>query len=460
MRRGRQRIARFCAAALAALGMVMNGPATGWAADDSVIVTTVPPPAQGGAAEATSSKPTPGTTPPSATAKPQTGPGKPAPSARATAAKSPEAKPSAANAAGQTPAAPKSAPKRGSQSIAALVNDEPITAYEIEQRQRLIGLNANIQDEVKQRFNSLVKSPEVTERLKRILNETINANKGKSKDEIIAIFEQRKKEYAQSLQRQAIESARSKTLPGLRKQALEELIDEHLKMQEARRLNAVADDQEVDRILTGMAERNKMTLEQFAAHMRSSGADIGSMRSRLKAELSWREVVRRRFGHQVAITERDVDRFVAASPGVAADDVALEVQRITLKMPAKIDQRLVAKRVAEAEGLATRFTGCAGARALAAGLADVQHEDLGSRKASTISEPTRSLLLNARDGEILPPNVAQGGVELWILCGRTATKGDDRKREVAQAELRQKEFEILAKKHLKDLRLDAAIEYR
>jgi hypothetical protein len=29
-----------------------------------------------------------------------------------------------------------------------------------------------------------------------------------------------------------------------------------------------------------------------------------------------------------------------------------------------------------------------------------------------------------------------------------------------QAELRQKEFEVLAKKHLKDLRQDAAIEYR
>jgi peptidyl-prolyl cis-trans isomerase SurA len=29
-----------------------------------------------------------------------------------------------------------------------------------------------------------------------------------------------------------------------------------------------------------------------------------------------------------------------------------------------------------------------------------------------------------------------------------------------QAELRQKEFEVLARKHLKDLRQDAAIEYR
>jgi peptidyl-prolyl cis-trans isomerase SurA len=46
------------------------------------------------------------------------------------------------------------------------------------------------------------------------------------------------------------------------------------------------------------------------------------------------------------------------------------------------------------------------------------------------------------------------------VCGRKVLKADDQKRELAQGELRQKEFEILAKKHLKDLRQDAAIEYR
>ncbi len=55
-----------------------------------------------------------------------------------------------------------------------------------------------------------------------------------------------------------------------------------------------------------------MTLEQFSQHMKGMGADINTMRSRFRAEMSWREVVRRRFGQQVAITERDVDKFVAS----------------------------------------------------------------------------------------------------------------------------------------------------
>ena len=48
-------------------------------------------------------------------------------------------------------------------------------------------------------------------------------------------------------------------MPTARKQALDELIDERLKLQEAKRLSIVAADDEVERVITGMAERNKMT---------------------------------------------------------------------------------------------------------------------------------------------------------------------------------------------------------
>jgi peptidyl-prolyl cis-trans isomerase SurA len=70
------------------------------------------------------------------------------------------------------------------------------------------------------------------------------------------------------------------------------------------------------------------------------------------------------------------------------------------------------------------------------------------------------MLLSAKDGEMLPASVGQGGVELWAVCSRTVVKADEAKREAVQGDLRQKEFEILAKKHLKDLRQDASIEWR
>ena len=90
------------------------------------------------------------------------------------------------------------------QAIVVLVNDEPITAYEIEQRQRFMGLQSNIGEKVQANFKNLLQRPETTEHLKSILNETIKANQTKSKEQIIAIFEERKKQYALSLQKQAV----------------------------------------------------------------------------------------------------------------------------------------------------------------------------------------------------------------------------------------------------------------
>ncbi len=350
--------------------------------------------------------------------------------------------------------------KGSGQSIAVLVNDEPITGYEIVQRQRMLGNNANVNNQAQANFKAMIKSPKTSEKLKAILNETIKANPGKSRDKIIDIFERRKKEFAMGLQKQAVDGARNNIAPGLKKDALEELIDERLKLQEAKRLSVVVGEEDVDRIMKSLAEKNKMSEAEFAKYIKGGGGDINLLRARFKANLSWNEVVRRRFGSQVAVTERDVDRLVEKSPSTDADSFELQVQRITLPIPAKIDQKVLAQRLAEAEAIASRGGGCAGMAGNATAVPGAKFETLGSKPANSFAEPTRSLLLNAKDDELLPPSVAAGGIEIWAVCKRKELKADLERRQSAQSELRQKEFEVLAKKHLKDLRQDASIEYR
>lgn len=349
----------------------------------------------------------------------------------------------------------------GAQSIAVLVNDEPITGYEIQQRQRLMGMgNANIGERAQANFKNLIKQKSTNDRLKAILEKTIKENEGKSREEIIAIFERRKTEFAKGLQQQAVESARQSVMPGIRKEALEELIDERLKLQEAKKLNVVVGDEDVDKIMASIAEKNKMTAPEFAAHLKKMGADPAVMRQRFKANMSWQEVIRRKFGAQIAVNDRDVDRIVANSPGTNGDGIELQVQRIVLPIPAGVNQKVMAQRMAEGDSLAQRGGGCAQMSANATTVAGARFDNLGGRLPSAIPEPTRSLLLAAKDGEVLPPTVGAEGVEIWAVCGRKAVAADLERRQTVQAELRQKEFEVMAKKHLKDLRQDAAIEYR
>jgi peptidyl-prolyl cis-trans isomerase SurA len=129
-------------------------------------------------------------------------------------------------------------------------------------------------------------------------------------------------------------------------------------------------------------------------------------------------------------------------------------------MPAKPDQGTMAKRYAEADGLRQRLDSCKSMAGMAKDVGSARFEDLKYIKPSAIPEPTRSMLLNAKDGDVLPPAAAATGIEIYAVCGRRALKADEKEREKAQEELSQREFEIAAKRHLRDLRQDAHIEFR
>jgi peptidyl-prolyl cis-trans isomerase SurA len=337
------------------------------------------------------------------------------------------------------------------QSIVALINDEPITGYEIEQRVALSMLGA---PEVQKKLQARLKSANMNEQFKNFAMKRLQANPPKSEAEQQARVKQLQGEFVGSIKSQI----EKEYVPTARKQALDEIIDERLKMQEAKKLSVVAADDEVDRVIAGMAERNKMTAPQFAEHISKMGANITVMRERIRASLSWSDVIRRKFGHQITVASRDVDRMVASSEG--QDDVELRIHRVLLNLPVKEDQKRLTQRLSDAEQLRTKFTGCKSMETMARGVPGARFDNLGDRRPSSLPEPTRSLLLAAHDEELLPATIGENGVELWAVCGRKVVKAADTKRETAQNELRQKEFEILSKKHLNDLRTDAHIEYR
>jgi peptidyl-prolyl cis-trans isomerase SurA len=138
----------------------------------------------------------------------------------------------------------------------------------------------------------------------------------------------------------------------------------------------------------------------------------------------------------------------------------LQVQKITLPMPATIDQAALARRYVEADGLRRKFSGCKTMAALVKEGGDARFDDLKFIRPSSVPEPTRSLLLSAKDGDMLPPATTSAGIEVYAVCGRRALKTDDKQREKVQADLAQQEFEIMAKRHLRDLRQDAHIDFR
>lgn len=341
-------------------------------------------------------------------------------------------------------------------SIVALVNDEPITGFELQQRTMMLA-GGDVQKKAHEYFQAKIKNPKTSERLKAILNDTIKANEGKSRDEIIEIFNARKQQFARQMQEEALNQARQSALPSVKKQALDELIEEKLKLQEAKRQGITVSDDEINRVLGSIAQRNKMSSAQFLAKL---GPGLPAMKDRIRSTLAWTDVIRRRFGAQIAIAQRDVDQLVAKSSSEGEDEVDLTLQRILITTPVKMEQFGIAQRMNEAEKIRSKFSGCKSTETIAAGAPGARFEEIGRRSPSNFQEPTRSLLLNAKDGEMLPPAMGPNGIELWVVCGREVVKFDEQKRNQAENQLKQREFELLAQRHLKDLRQDAHIEYR
>ena len=350
-------------------------------------------------------------------------------------------------------------PIKGGQAIVVLVNDEPITAYEIEQRALYLAVSSggggeNMRAKLEARWAAIIRDPRTNERFQEVLREKNVRNK----EEAMAL----QKQFVTNLQRNMVEQVQRETrasrMPQLRKQARDELIEEHVKVQEAKRLGVDVGEEEAKRALKEIAARNKMTEEQFAAQVKGQGIDVNTMREKFRAQGAWREVVRRRFAAQIAITQGEVDRLIATENG--GDAVELQVAKITLPLPSGVDQGLMARRFADAEGLRRNFAGCKSMEGLARSTAQARFEDVKYIKPSSVAEPTRSLLLSAKDGELLPPATTPAGIELFAVCGRRAIKADDKQREKVQNEIAQHEFEIMAKRHLRDLMQDAHIEYR
>lgn len=364
----------------------------------------------------------------------------------------------------RTEAAPKppigspSAPLSGNPSdgrAITFVNDEPITGYQLEARARLMMLGTNISEKASDNMKRLIQSEETNQRWRKLIEETVKQNPGKTQQQMMAIIEQKKAGFAAGLREQAISGARASIMPTLRKQAKEELIEEQLKLQEAKRLNIVIEDKDVDAIVKSLADRNKMDEKQFAAHLKSIGVDIGAMRERFKATLSWNEVVRRTFGNQVTVSEREIERF-ASQGSKGEEQIELKLSRILLPLPAKVDQRTMADTLDKAERIRAAHKSCKGMAAEA-----VQHggkyEDMGYRPASSFKDPLLTMLVSAQENEMVAPNVTPAGVELLAVCKRSVMTATEQKRQEVMSDLRQREFEVRARGLLADLKGRAEI---
>lgn len=248
-----------------------------------------------------------------------------------------------------------------------------------------------------------------------------------------------------------------------RKQAIEDLIDEQLKMQEAARLRITVSDEEIDRAYGRFASRAKLTSARLSQVLRQSGVNPQTLKDRLRSEIAWSRIVRARFQAAVKITERDVAEALAGKETTDDDDTGIsqfDLQQIIFVIPADASKGHISQRLREAESFRSRFAGCDQALDQAKKLKGVVVKPKIRRTTDDLRGPTAESIAKTEVGKATRPEKVPQGFQILGVCAKRDLANQTTASEGVRDKLANERGSRMAQRFLRDLRSQAIIEYR
>lgn len=246
------------------------------------------------------------------------------------------------------------------------------------------------------------------------------------------------------------------------KDAIEQLIDERLMLQEAARRNVEVADAEVDQEFARRAGQAKLNPSQFGQALRQSGIDPQTFRDFLHANLAWAEIVRARFRATVEVTDQDVTAALTDETATGEQQTTFEymLQQIVFVVPASAGAGVEAQRRNEATAFRSAFQGCEASLQQANGMPGVVVKPTVRREESQLSDAVKETLAAAGIGGITGPERMDQGFQLVAVCAKNPIAGQTQAAAEVRDEISDERGRLLARRYLRDLRSDAVIEYR
>lgn len=260
---------------------------------------------------------------------------------------------------------------------------------------------------------------------------------------------------------------RNSTGASVERAAMEEMVEEKLKLQEAKRVGVSASQAQVDGAFAGIAQRLKISPAQLAQGLAAQGVGADTLKARLKTQILWQQLVVGRFSKSVSISDsqivdalskKDSSKDKTAATGAGGTTAEYTMQQVILIVPAAGGD--AAGRTKEAEALRARVNGCDGLVDTVKPMKEALVKSLGKRTADELPEAFRTELANMPVGKLSKPSRSALGIEMLIICNKRDVTGDFSIRSKVEEELRNQEGEVFARRYINDLRRIAVIEYK
>lgn len=247
-----------------------------------------------------------------------------------------------------------------------------------------------------------------------------------------------------------------------RQQVIDELIDEKVKIKEAKKYGVSPSSSDIDQSYASMGARMRMSPEQLTKSLASQGVRPDTIKARLKADLVWGSLVRGRFKDSLLVNDRDVNEALKSSGDdqLKTEGFEYQMRPVVLLVPRGAAAPVTEARRKEADALRERIQSCAEAAQLFKAMRNATIRDTVVKSSADLPPPLRDILDKTPIGHLTPPEITRQGVEMVAVCGKKATSVDTPKKKEIREKMFAEKYEKKSKAYLEDIRKSAMIEYR
>ena len=214
-------------------------------------------------------------------------------------------------------------------------------------------------------------------------------------------------------------------IDGLRRQVLRTLIQEKLQLQEARDSEIEISRAEINAAMQDMASGTNRSLDEVEKFLKENNVHIRTMEDQIEAELAWNRFVRGRFGGQVSIGELEIDETLERAEAAMSQD-RVNISEILLLANNQLDgQRLMSEAAQIVQQLRAGINFGAVARQFSAASSSASGGNLGWIPVNQLDENIVPIIENMAAGDISDPIETSAGIYIVQLNSKQQSGGID-----------------------------------
>lgn len=174
----------------------------------------------------------------------------------------------------------------------------------------------------------------------------------------------------------------------LERQVMERLVLEKIQLQIADRAGVEVTEDALDRAISDIADRNKVSMDQFKEILASEGFEFQRFRDQIRQEIMIAKLRKSEVDNRVKVRERELENYLRNESNAASDNIEYRLSHILIATPSgSSDEEIRASR-SKAQETLLRIEGGEDFSAVAISVSDGQNAldggDLGWRKGSEI----------------------------------------------------------------------------